>query len=94
MGAAGRNTTRLGSVPMRLKAFSTLGVGAGPGRGVGGHGEGRGRDRVAHLDPDRPGPFGLAALVRGQRGVDELSEEVVGGEASVAFPARGPGRRG
>ena len=44
------------------------------------------RDRVAHLDADRARPRGEAALAGGQRRVDELGEEVVGGQEPVAFP--------
>ena len=95
-GGAGRNTTAFGSVPRRLKAFSTsasvppeAGSGVSPGTA-----KGDGETGIAHLDPNRPWPRAEAALIRGQGRVHEIAEQVLGAQQTVAFLAHGPGRHG
>ncbi len=93
-GRGGAEDHRPGLAAEPVERVLDDGVGAGGDGCVGRHREGSRRDRVAHLDADRARPRGEAALVGGQRRVDELGEEVVGGQEPVAFPRRGSARPG
>ncbi len=84
-GPAGRNTTGLGSLPRRLKAFSTSASVPEPAGSLPGTAKGVGE--TGSLTWTRIGSLRVAPAPGAgrQRPVHEIAEQVVGGEQAVAF---------